>query len=799
MKKFWKSSYLAIFISLIYIPIFIFILFSFNSSESMGIFSGFSDRWYKQLFLETSFLQSILVSIFVGMVATVTSLIIGVMASIGLSKSRKITQKSLLTVNNIPLVNADIITAVGLMLLFLSLSIPFGTVTLVLAHVSFDVPYVIVIVLPAISKIDQKTIDASVDLGASSSQTLRKIILPALKVPIAAAGAVAFAMSFDDFIISYFTSGDQTNVSTFIYTMKRVKPYVNAFGTICIFVISFVIVSWNLGIFIQKRNQKLKKDLLENTYRDKKLYRMELKLIKYYSLLNAEQTSYKKLLKINKSNLILESNQTDLDDKQIRSKDKLRNAIIKLEDKLSAEIKWINKKCEKFIAEKESREQYEKIMRVRFPWIRRTWKTILLVIIVVSSFSLLTAFYIISSNYDLSVANWGEYIDPELITEFQDEYDVKVKYTVYDSNETLYNKLNTTDYDVFFPSDYMVKKLADEDKIDKIDYAELNSQMPLVDGQQYHFFKPNDFSDEHINTSNYIDVDYENEHYPGVYDDFIQHQNDSDVREHYGSLDPNLVQTLWINSLDTKEESIVEYSVPYLWGDISLVINPTPENLAIYNNYQNGLSWQILWDAAEQGREVVLNNDYKNLFMIANEKNYHSVLPKNETELEQDVSDLSDLLSFDDVGLENDEIINTVSDGDFDFSFMYNGDAIYCDQVSQENHAADPFIIKKPSFNEEGTNIYSDNMVISKNCHNKDLAYKFIAFLITNAADTTEYTGYTSPISQILNFEIQKDSTFYDYKEQYIPSTAKNSGPFTITSLDQEMLEAYNRLIASKI
>lgn len=286
MKRFLKSSYMAFIMLFIYVPIMILILFSFNSGESMSIFNGFSDRWYKQLANEQPFLQSIIVSVFTAVIATAISVVIGTLAAIGLSRARKITQKMTLSVTNIPLINADIITAVSLMMLFIALGANFGMLTLVLAHISFDVPYVIITILPRLRKVDQKLLEASLDLGAKPSQTLRKIILPILKPAIIAAAAIAFAMSFDDFIISYFTGGDDVNVATFIYTMKRIKPFINAFGTICIAIIAFVIIGWN-GWNIYKINyNRFRREMLKGTYKDKDIMRYEMKLALFYHQLN---------------------------------------------------------------------------------------------------------------------------------------------------------------------------------------------------------------------------------------------------------------------------------------------------------------------------------------------------------------------------------------------------------------------------------------------------------------------------------------------------------------------------------
>lgn len=295
MINFFKSSYMALIMLFIYIPIVILIIFSFNNGESMSIFNGFSDRWYKQLFNEQYFLQSIIISIFTAVIVTFFSVIIGTLSAIGLSRLRKITQKMTLSIINIPLINADIITAASLMMLFISLGINFGILTLIFSHISFDIPYVIITILPQLKKIDSKLIEASFDLGAKPSQTLLKIILPILKPSIISAAAIAFAMSFDDFIISYFTSGDDINVATFIYTMKRIKPFINSFGTICITIIIIIIIGWN-GWNIYKINyKKFCQEITKEVYKNKNIIEYENKIFfLYYKLNNKKNNNEKK-------------------------------------------------------------------------------------------------------------------------------------------------------------------------------------------------------------------------------------------------------------------------------------------------------------------------------------------------------------------------------------------------------------------------------------------------------------------------------------------------------------------------
>ncbi|WP_338985327.1 spermidine/putrescine ABC transporter permease/substrate-binding protein [Spiroplasma endosymbiont of Diplazon laetatorius] len=275
MKKFIKSSYFLIMMLFIYFPIAIMILFSFNAGNSTTQWSGFSLEWYAALVQNSPFIKSITVSLFVAMVSTIISLIIGMMAVVGLTKIRPKASRNWVRIANIPLVNADVITAVGLMLLFVLAGVKFGIITLIAAHVSFNVPYVIITVLPFMNRIDKNILEASKDLGGNQRQTFYKVILPILTPCIITAAAICFAMSFDDFIISYFTGGGQTNVSTFIYTAKRMQPYINAFGTLLVASIVFIILVWNIIQFSIQKSKDVKLQIKKGEYKIKTISKIE--------------------------------------------------------------------------------------------------------------------------------------------------------------------------------------------------------------------------------------------------------------------------------------------------------------------------------------------------------------------------------------------------------------------------------------------------------------------------------------------------------------------------------------------
>ncbi|QHX35673.1 spermidine/putrescine ABC transporter permease [Spiroplasma sp. TIUS-1] len=269
MKRFFQSSYLVIILLLMYIPIFVMMLFSFNSSSNISNFTGFSFKWYAELLNNSPFLKSITTSLFVAITSTIISIVIGVMAVVGLSKLSQKRQSRWISIANIPLINADIITAVSLMVVFLILGLNFGIFTLIAAHVSFNVPYVIITVMPFLKRVDKNIVSASEDLGSSPFQTFFKVVLPILIPSIITAAAICFSMSFDDFIISYFTGGDQTNVSTFIYTAKKIQPYINAFGTLLVITIFLAILGFNIVKAVTYNNEKRRNAVRKSEYKNK--------------------------------------------------------------------------------------------------------------------------------------------------------------------------------------------------------------------------------------------------------------------------------------------------------------------------------------------------------------------------------------------------------------------------------------------------------------------------------------------------------------------------------------------------
>lgn len=774
MKKFLHSTYLAFIFLILYIPIGVLMIFSFNSGSSIRNFKGWGVEAYADLFTQTALWQSLSVTLLVAFISTIVAVIIGTFAALGLTRTNKLTRNMTLSITNIPLVNADIVTAVSLMLLFMAFAFNFGLVTLILAHISFNIPYVIITVMPKIKTINNEQLEASQDLGASSWYTLRKVVFPTLKPAIIAGAAIAFAMSFDDFIISYFTGGNSANLSTYIYSLKRIKPYINAFSTIIIIIIAIIIISWN-GYKITKKQVKTRNEMIINeTYRDKRIIRLEKNLNKNYLLLNKTKIIKRKSKKIPLFHPVSEAEEfyyISYYENLVKNNKSTIKKIMRLEKKLKKEQIWVHQIKKKIITKKRIKEKASRIRREKYHFLRWPWKLIFSSVLILGIFSGTLAFYIESNTYDLAVANWGEYISPEILKGFEDEYHVKVKYTTYEDNETLYAKLATTDYDIMVPSDYMIAKLASENRLLELDQTKLGNLG--------------------INAAL------------------------TTMMEEY---------TFVIKSgpEEGQTQNLSQYAVPYFWGDLILVFN-TVQNPNLMTELgitdpKTEVEWDILITALKQNKRVVLNNDMHNLFMLGlttlhnqdkwgensdpNFKDY--VNPHSNKEINDVAQWLKPIIDNPNTRIQSDEIIDTIAkpSNNWDVAFVYNGDLLAA--MSQDiNNTNYQFV--RPSI---GTNVWNDDMVISKRSRNQDLAYNFIKYIARQNVQISlsEEFGYTSPIQSAID-EVSQLHPGTIWHDVYIPGetqvaeAGKPAGYYNglyRTGYDPYMQEQYNKILAKQ-
>ena len=257
-NRLFGKMLMALMIIFFYLPIVYMIVFSFNEGKSLTSFSGFSLRWYKHMLESGDMMEALYTTFGVALIATFVSTVVGTISAIGLSKSKKIVRQLVEQVNNLPMMNPEIVTAIGLMLLFITFRIEKGYMTMLLAHIAFCTPYVILSVMPKIRSLDPNLADAAMDLGATPWKALTKVIVPQITPGIVSGALIAFTMSVDDFIISYFVTGRGVkNLSIMVYTMsKRMNPSINAVSTLVVVIITIVLILINVVPLIAAKREK---------------------------------------------------------------------------------------------------------------------------------------------------------------------------------------------------------------------------------------------------------------------------------------------------------------------------------------------------------------------------------------------------------------------------------------------------------------------------------------------------------------------------------------------------------------
>ena len=400
-----SRALMALVFLFLYAPIFLLIVFSFNKGNSNIVWTGFSLDWYKSLFQNRLIMRSVYTTLLVSLLATAIATVAGTFAAIGFYSLRRRTRTALNTVNSIPMMNADIVTGVAMCLFFVAfftfwgdfsvwfnsvqrvvvlperLTLGFGT--LLIAHVTFNIPYVILSVGPKLRQMDKNLVDAAQDLGCTWMQAFWKVILPEIKPGIASGALTAFTMSVDDFIISYFTAGSSSStLAMTIYgmTKKRVTPEINAVSTLLFVTVLALLVIVNL------REARAERSGEERRPVSRKLTQM---------------------LDTPKGRVFR------------------RGAAV----------------------------------------------------VLTASFLIAVVLLTGATNAQpvVNVCSWGEYIDEDLITQFEEETGIAVNYQTAESNEALYSLLKSGagDYDVIVPSDYMISQLIEEDMLAELDYSRI--------------------------------------------------------------------------------------------------------------------------------------------------------------------------------------------------------------------------------------------------------------------------------------------------------------------------------------
>ena len=572
-----SKLYIALMFVFFYLPILVTMFFSFNSSKSLTGFAGFSLRWYRKLLTDSNIISAVYVSISIAVIATIISTILGTMTAIGLSKSKKVLKEWILNVNNMPIMNPDIVTAIGMMILFTSVRMERGYITMLLAHIAFCTPYVIVSVYPKTKSMDHNLADVAMDLGATPFQALTKVILPMLKPGIYAGMLLAFTMSIDDFVISYFVTGNGvSNISIVVYNMtKRTNPTINALSTILILVVVIVLVVVNVipAIVKKRRGESVERA-------------------------NAGKGILKKIAGV----------------------------------------------------------------------------TAVAAVICVAVFCVIK-FTAINNRPVLRVFNSGEYVDSELIDRFEKENDCDIVYETFDSNESMYTKIQSgSEYDIIVPSDYMVERLIKEEYLQKIDWSLITNKDKIV---------------------------------------------------------PTLLQ----NNFDKGSK----YAVPYYWGTVGIVYNKTK-----VDKKDLKAGWDILKNKKYSGKIYMYDSERDSL-MVALKALGYSMNTDNKNELDEAYKWLVEQQETMAPVYVGDDVMDNMISSNKDMAVVYSGDGAY---IIDENEDMGFFVP------EQGSNLWTDAMVITKHCENKELAHKFIDFFLQEdvAIQNTEYIGYDSAVQSVYEY-----------------------------------------------
>ncbi len=620
MKRFSKI-YIALILLFLFAPIAVLVVFSFNASQSTSELAGFSLKWYGELFKNSEILSAFKNSLILAVTASAIATVLGTAAAFGIHHmKKKWLKQSLMTATNIPMMNPEIITGISLMFLFvfvgaqLGLSTKLNFWTMLIAHVTFCLPYVILNVLPKLKQMDKALPEAALDLGCTPLQSFFMVQLPAILPGVFTGMIMAFTMSLDDFVISYFTSGvDFQTLPVLIYSMtkKNVKPTIYALSTI-IFIMVFVLLL----------------------------------------ITNREKNS-------------------------------------------DARLKSAQKKDEKRRQRALRKMQKQGGSGERRPYhIHGHGKTPKVIALCCIAVVIVTVCFVLTASSQetvvLNVYNWGEYISDgseesyDTNLEFEkycrQEYgiNVKVNYVTYTSNEDLYAKLSAgaVGYDVIFPSDYMVARLADEGLLEELNFANIP------------------------NYDSCITEDFRNLYY-----------------------DP-----------DNK------YSVPYTYGMVGIIYDANKVDKA-----DTG-SWDLMWNDKYKGQIVQFNNSrdafgtaFYKLGLDVNTTD-HASWDLGLRELQKQKPLLKKLVM--------DEIYNMMESGEAAIGAYYAGDYF----TMLDNQGSD---VDLHFYYPEKTNLFIDAMCIPTCTQNKDLAEKYINFMLSDdaAIANAEYIYYASPHANVYNSE----------------------------------------------
>lgn len=262
VSRILKRAYMFFLYLFLYAPIIVLAFYSFNNSRTRGAWTGFTFKWYLALFQDRQIMTSLYYSLSIGVIAAFVATIIGTLAALGINHLKPIPRTVIMNLTYLPVLNPDIVTGISLMLLFIFVRLKLGFLTLLLSHITFNIPYVILSVLPRVKQLDQNMYEAALDLGATPGLAFRKVILPEIMPGVVTGWLLAFTLSLDDFVISFFNTGSGvSNLSIIIYSMARrgINPKINALSTLLLVSILALLVTVNL-MMSRQRHLKIREE-----------------------------------------------------------------------------------------------------------------------------------------------------------------------------------------------------------------------------------------------------------------------------------------------------------------------------------------------------------------------------------------------------------------------------------------------------------------------------------------------------------------------------------------------------------
>ena len=389
IRKYLQKIYLALIFILLYAPIVTLIVLSFNQSKTRAKWGGFTLKWYRELFQNEQIMSAFYTTLIIAFVSAAIATIIGTAAAIAIQGMKQKWKTMYMGLTNIPMMNAEIVMGVSLMLLFIAFHMTLGFGTILIAHITFNIPYVILSVTPKLKQTNRYTYEAALDLGASPVRAFFKVVFPDIVPGVLSGFMLAFTMSLDDFVITHFTKGPGIDtLSTKIYTevRKGIKPEIYALSTIMFVTVLVLLILVN------------------------------------YSPKEDEETAARK---------------------KVRRPSKAKKIII-----------------------------------------RRVLPVTICIVFIGGGFYYAKESDVLNDE-KLVVYNWGEYIDPEVLTIFEKETGIDVIYEEFETNEILYPKISSgaIAYDVICPSDYMIQRMIKNDLLSEIDFDNIPNLKNI--GKQY--------------------------------------------------------------------------------------------------------------------------------------------------------------------------------------------------------------------------------------------------------------------------------------------------------------------------